>query len=210
MRCRHGLRLADAARVLRGCSDLTAAVGRLCYSTILAGPGLYVIMKACRGGRPAGGRGATRCGSPCRAGAAGVPGGVRADFERALADPADPAIASAEIASELRRGADYVRVAIALAVVTTDVADALTIAWDAFHTAARDDLAGWEVAAAAAQVQPEPSLTGARKQSAVLSVAFLRASRESARDEAGFQLHLGGQGHHVAAFLPGDGDRVLG
>jgi hypothetical protein len=31
-------------------------------------------------------------------------GAVRADFERALADAADPAIASAEIASELRRG----------------------------------------------------------------------------------------------------------
>ena len=33
-------------------------------------------------------------------------GAVRADFERALADPADPAIATAEIASELRRGAE--------------------------------------------------------------------------------------------------------
>jgi hypothetical protein len=32
-------------------------------------------------------------------------GAVRADCERALADPADPAIAPAEIASELRRGA---------------------------------------------------------------------------------------------------------
>jgi len=31
-------------------------------------------MKACRGGRPPGGRGATRCGWPCRAGAAGGPG----------------------------------------------------------------------------------------------------------------------------------------
>jgi hypothetical protein len=31
-------------------------------------------------------------------------GAVRADFERALADAVDPAIASAEIASELRRG----------------------------------------------------------------------------------------------------------
>jgi hypothetical protein len=31
-------------------------------------------------------------------------GAVRADFERALADRADPAITSAEIASELRRG----------------------------------------------------------------------------------------------------------
>ncbi len=70
-------------------------------------------------------------------------GAVRADFERALADPA---IATAEIASELRRGADYVQVTIALTVLSTDVADALTIAWDAFRGAARDGLAGWEVA----------------------------------------------------------------
>jgi AAA lid domain len=35
-------------------------------------------------------------------------GAVRADFERALAAPADAAIATAEVASELRRGADYV------------------------------------------------------------------------------------------------------
>ena len=66
-------------------------------------------------------------------------GAVRADFERALADPVDPAIASAQIASELRRGADYVRVTVALTVITTDVADALAIAWDAFGSAARDD-----------------------------------------------------------------------
>ena len=86
-------------------------------------------------------------------------GAVRADFERALADLVDPAIASAEIASELRRGADYVRVTVALTVAATDVADALAIAWDAFRSAARDDLTGWEVAAAAAQVQPDPPLT---------------------------------------------------
>jgi hypothetical protein len=88
-------------------------------------------------------------------------GTARADFERALAGAADPAIASAEIASELRRGADYVRVTVALTVVTTDVAGALTIAWDTFRSAARDDPAGWEMAAAAAQVQPEPPLTRA-------------------------------------------------
>jgi hypothetical protein len=85
-------------------------------------------------------------------------GAVRADFERALADPVDPAIATAEIASELRRGADYVRVTIALTVLSTDVAGALSIAWDAFRGAARDDLAGWEVAAATAEVTPEPPL----------------------------------------------------
>jgi hypothetical protein len=81
-------------------------------------------------------------------------GAVRADFERALTAPADPAIATAEIASELRRGADYVRVTLALTVLSTDVADALTIAWDAFRSAARDDLAGWEVIAATAEVIP--------------------------------------------------------
>ena len=85
-------------------------------------------------------------------------GAVRADFEHALTTPADPAIATAEIASELRRGADYVRVTLALTVLSTDVADALTIAWDAFHSAAQDDLAGWEITAATAEVIPEPPL----------------------------------------------------
>ena len=60
-------------------------------------------------------------------------GAIRVDFERALADPADPAIVSAEIASELRRGADYVRVALALTVAATDVAGTLAIAWDTFR-----------------------------------------------------------------------------
>ena len=79
-------------------------------------------------------------------------GTVRADFERAMADPVGPAIVSAEIASELRRGAGYVRVAVALCVAATDVAGALAIAWDAFRSAARDDLAGWALAGAAAQI----------------------------------------------------------
>jgi hypothetical protein len=65
----------------------------------------------------------------------------------------------AEIASELRRGADYVRVTVALTVAATDVADALAVAWDAFGSAARDDITGREVTAAAAEVQPEPPLT---------------------------------------------------
>jgi hypothetical protein len=82
-------------------------------------------------------------------------GAVRADFERALADPGDPAIAAAEIASEHRRGADYVRVTVAVTVKASDVADALAIAWDAFREAAGGDLVGWEVTGAAAEVRPE-------------------------------------------------------
>ncbi len=83
-------------------------------------------------------------------------GTVRADFERALADPADSAVAAAEVASELRRGVDYVRVVVALVVSGTDVADALAVAWEAFRDAAGEDLAGWEVTAASAEVRPEP------------------------------------------------------
>ena len=85
-------------------------------------------------------------------------GTARAGFEHALADLADPAITAAEIASEHRRGADYVRVTVVLAVAAADVADALAIAWDAFTGAAGDDLTGWEIPAAAAEVQPEPPL----------------------------------------------------
>ncbi|MFY9931345.1 MAG: hypothetical protein WAK82_25435 [Streptosporangiaceae bacterium] len=86
-------------------------------------------------------------------------GPVRADFERALADSPGPGVSAAEIASELRRGADYVRVVIALAVTGTDVADALAVAWEAFRDAAGKDLPGWEVTAASAEVRPEASLT---------------------------------------------------
>ena len=45
------------------------------------------------------------------------------------------------------------------------MADALAIAWDAFTGAAGDDLAGWEVRAAAAEVRPEPPLPGAEVRS---------------------------------------------
>ncbi len=83
-------------------------------------------------------------------------GSIRGGFERALADPSSPAVASAELASEHRRGADYVRVTIAMAVDACDVADALSTAWDAFTGAAADDLTGWDITAAAAEVQPEP------------------------------------------------------
>jgi len=106
-------------------------------------------------------------------------GTVREDFEHALADPVDRAIASAEIASELRRGADYVRVTVVLTVQAADVADALTIAWDAFRSAAHDDLTGWEVATAAAEVQPEAPLTraGTPNSAALLPVRHPAISR---------------------------------
>jgi hypothetical protein len=72
-----------------------------------------------------------------------------AHSRRRRAPLADPAIAAAEIASEYRRGADYVRVTVALAV---SAADELAISWDAFRDAARDDFTGREVTAATSAV----------------------------------------------------------
>jgi len=46
-----------------------------------------------------------------------------------------------------------VRVTVAMTVDARDVSEALAIAWDAF-TGAADGLDGWDVAAAAAEVQP--------------------------------------------------------
>jgi hypothetical protein len=48
-----------------------------------------------------------------------------------------------------------VRVTIAAAVDAADVAGALTVAWDAFGQAAGDDAAGWDMAAASAEIRPE-------------------------------------------------------
>jgi len=82
-------------------------------------------------------------------------GAARAAFERALAGPADPSVISAEIGSELRRGADYVRVAVVMTVSAPDVARALTAGWGAFRHAAAGDRLGWDVAAAEAEVRPD-------------------------------------------------------
>ncbi len=82
----------------------------------------------------------------------------RGDFAQRLAAPESPAVISAEIESETRRGRDYVRVSITAAVDAPDVAEALTAAWDAFRQAAGDGTAGWDMAAASAEVRPEAQL----------------------------------------------------
>jgi hypothetical protein len=82
----------------------------------------------------------------------------RSDFEQRLAAPESPAAAAAEIESETRRGRDYVRVTVSAAVDAADVAEALTTAWDAFRQAAGDDITGWDMAAASAEVRPESPL----------------------------------------------------
>ena len=63
-------------RVLKGDdrADLATAIDGMRRARNLAGQRRYVIMKVCRGGRPAGGRRVMRFSSACRAAAGGVPG----------------------------------------------------------------------------------------------------------------------------------------
>ena len=83
---------------------------------------------------------------------------TRSDFEQRLTTAESPAVISAEIESETRRGRDYVRVSIMAAVDAADVAEALTAAWAAFRQAAGDDTAAWDMAAASAEIRPEAQL----------------------------------------------------
>lgn len=78
--------------------------------------------------------------------------GVSAEFERRLADQATAAIAL-ELDSWTRRGRDYLRVVIVAMIDAADLAEALDLAWQSFPKAAGGD-AGWDVAAATAEVRP--------------------------------------------------------
>jgi len=81
-------------------------------------------------------------------------GAVRGTFEHRLAGQESDVVLAPRIDRELRRGRDYVRVVIIATVVADDVAEALDLAWWAFREAAGDDPAGWDMAAASAEVQP--------------------------------------------------------
>ena len=79
----------------------------------------------------------------------------RGDFAERLTTLESPAILSAELESETRRGRDYVKVTVTAAVGAADVAEALTAVWDAFREAADDDAAGWDMTGASAEIRPE-------------------------------------------------------
>ena len=84
-------------------------------------------------------------------------GTVRDEFGRQLAEQETAAVAL-HVDSEIRRGRNYVRVAIVATVDAADVADvaeALDLAWWTFRKAAGEDLAGWPLADAEAEVRPQ-------------------------------------------------------
>jgi len=82
---------------------------------------------------------------------------VSGTFEHRLAEQGSDVVLIPRIDRELRdrgRGRDYVQVVVVATVVADDVAEALDLAWWAFREAAGDDLAGWDMAAVSAEVQP--------------------------------------------------------
>ena len=84
-------------------------------------------------------------------------GTTRDEFGHQLAEQESAAIAL-HVDSEIRRGRDYVRVVIVATVDAADVAEALELTWWALRKAAGEDLAGWDLARAAAEVRPEAPL----------------------------------------------------
>ena len=81
-------------------------------------------------------------------------GTVSQKFERRLAEQESPAIA-VHVDSWVRRGRDYLQLVIVATVDAADVAEALDLAWWTFQKAAGEDLAGWALADAEAEVRPE-------------------------------------------------------
>lgn len=77
------------------------------------------------------------------------------DFGRRLAGRESSEVIAPRVDREVRRGRDSVRVVIVMTVDAGDVAEALTVAWRVFTEATGDDAAGWDMAAAAAEVRPE-------------------------------------------------------
>jgi hypothetical protein len=104
-------------------------------------------------------------------------GAVSGEFERRLAGQASRTVASARLESESRRGRDYVRVTVSVTVEAADVAQAMARAWRVFRKAAGDDIAGWDMPAAAAEIRPAEPLT--HRVHAVMQTASPAVTRRS-------------------------------
>src|SRR5690242_10640992 len=142
-------------------------------------------------------------------------GTVRGEFGRQLAEQESAAIAL-HVDSEIRRGRDYIRVVVLATAGAGDVAEAPGLAWWAFRKAAGEDLAGWDLASAAAEVRPETGLghpravprraSSERQRPAHVELVHLMARQLRGRAGA---VGVAGQLRPAAA-RPGQGARRAG
>jgi hypothetical protein len=77
------------------------------------------------------------------------------DFERGLEAVASETVITPHVDAETRRGRDYVRVTLAMTIVSGDVAEALDSAWGAFLQASHGGVQDWDMTSASAEVLPE-------------------------------------------------------
>jgi hypothetical protein len=114
-------------------------------------------------------------------------------FERRLAQQESPSVTGPHIESETRRGRDYVRVRVAVTVGAPDLGQAAMTAWGVFRAAAGQDIAGWDMAAASAEIQPEGQARLARRHRPEMGMA----------DPASMGVVAGSRGTAVAAACAG-------
>jgi hypothetical protein len=81
-------------------------------------------------------------------------GAVAGAFEQRLEAQASATVTGPRIDSEMRRGRDYVRVAMSVTVDAPDIAQAAVVAWRIVQQAAAADVSAWDMAGASAEIRP--------------------------------------------------------
>src|SRR5262245_15179531 len=89
---------------------------------------------------------------------------VAAEFDSRLAAQVIPPVLAADLVVEVRRGRDGLRLRIAVTVRASDVAQAITAAWDVLEAAS--DVGGFDLSNARAEAAPAPLTLSCYRRSA--------------------------------------------
>jgi hypothetical protein len=91
-------------------------------------------------------------------------GAAAGAFEQRLEGQASATVTGPRIESEMRRGRDYVRVAMSVTVDAADIAQAAAVAWSVVQQAAAADVSAWDMAGASAEIRPAERALTPRRQ----------------------------------------------
>ncbi len=91
-------------------------------------------------------------------------GAAAGAFEQRLEAQASATVRGPRIESEMRRGRDYVRVAMSVTVDAPDIAQAAAVAWSVVQQAAAADVSAWDMAGASAEIRPAERALTRRRQ----------------------------------------------
>jgi hypothetical protein len=91
-------------------------------------------------------------------------GAAAGAFEQRLEAQASATVTGPRIESEMRRGRDYIRVAMSVTVDAPDIAQAAAVAWSIVQQAAAADVSAWDMAGASAEIRPAERALTRRRQ----------------------------------------------